>query len=193
MPAARLISRLARTDSAARSDQPPKAEAKASSSAGSGTSTTVPDPGGPPSPTAGRRRKAPAQSLPAGSLSLFSRPEARATAPLPLPPPQQPSSQVFGFGYNGHGQRLCRQHGLCGRSALIVLDEPQLDEVSHSLGQPEALRAASSWPKPVPPCFRHRSARLRRHARARGAAASARARFDLAHFARMRKRPLGRD
>ena len=31
MPAARLISRLARTDSAARSDQPPKAEAKASS------------------------------------------------------------------------------------------------------------------------------------------------------------------
>ena len=114
-------------------------EVKASSSAERGTSTTVPDPGGPPSPTAGRRRKAPAQSLPAGSLSLFSRPEARATAPAPLPPPQQPSSQVFGFGYNGHGQRLCRQHGLCGRSALIVLDEPQLDEVSRSLGQPEVL------------------------------------------------------
>ena len=114
-------------------------EVKASSSAERGTSTKVPDPGGPPSPTAGRRRKAPAQSLPAGSLSLFSRPEARATAPAPLPPPQQPSSQVFGFGYNGHGQRLCQQHGLCGRSALIVLDEPQSDVVSRNVGQPEVL------------------------------------------------------
>ena len=89
-------------------------EAKASSSAGRGNSATVPDPGGPPSPTAGRRRKAPAQSLPAGSLSLFSRPDARATAPPPLPPPQQPGvepdwpgSQVFGFGYNAHGQLGC--------------------------------------------------------------------------------------
>jgi len=56
-----------------------------------------------------------------------------------LPPPQQPSSQVFGFGYNGHGQRLCQQHGLCGRSALIVLDEPQSDVVSRNVGQPEVL------------------------------------------------------
>ena len=96
-------------------------ETKASSSAGRGTSTTVPEAGGPPSPNAGRRRKAAGKSLPAGPLSLFSRPEARATTPPHLPPQPQPGvepysqgSQVFGFGYNGHGQRVCRQLVLCG-------------------------------------------------------------------------------
>ena len=99
-------------------------ETKASSAAGRGTSTTVLEAGGPPSPSAGRRRKAAGKSFPAGPLSLFSRPEARATTPPHLPPQPQPGvepysqgSQVFGFGYNGHGQRVCRQHVLCGCTA----------------------------------------------------------------------------
>ena len=102
-------------------------DAKASSPAGRGNSTTVPDPGGPPSPTAGRRRKAPAQSPPEGSLSMFSGAVSRPKRPSGELPAQQqpgvepdlPASQVFGFGYNGHGQLpLCRQQGLCGRPKL---------------------------------------------------------------------------
>ena len=90
-------------------------EAKAGSPAGRGNSTTVPDSGGPPSPTAGRRRKAPAQSPPEGSLSMFSgavfRPK-RPSGELPVQQqpgvePDLPASQVFGFGYNGHGQLGC--------------------------------------------------------------------------------------
>ena len=101
-------------------------EAKAGSPAGRGNSTTLPDSGGPPSLTAGRRRKAPAQSPPEGSLSMFSGAVSRPKRPSGELPAQQqpgvepdlPASQVFGFGYNGHGQLPCRQHGLCGRSVL---------------------------------------------------------------------------
>ena len=90
-------------------------EAKAGSPAGRGNSTTVPDSGGPPSPTAGRRRKAPAQSPPEGSLSMFSGAVSRPKRPSGELPAQQqpgvepdlPASQVFGFGYNGHGQLGC--------------------------------------------------------------------------------------